>query len=281
MFGVQKSLSLTRCFLFIFSVFGTLGFLLMDTSSARADWDYQAGFSARTVPFGGSFSGTLGYGKLLWGSDPGPSLPIIGPPSGEIPNWKFGYIRPSLTLQTIGFTSRSLLELDLFPISIVGITLGQSFHYRLDRASQFDCSLVNCNGYLSRTYVRAQAIVGVGQTAVMAWAQYASVGALGSLPILEETWALVSAPSSDSLATLTVTAMYRLQDDWVLGLLGSQGRFITSGNHSFTSLGYANYFTGRWGFFLGAGTYSSSHQDLSPTVYGMIQFMGKRPMGWF
>ena len=249
--------------------------------AAFADWDNQVSFGARTAPFGGTLSGTLGYGINLWGEDPTPNLPENGPPIGNVPNWKFGYIRPSLNIQTIGYTSRSQLELDLFPISIVGLTIGQAFHYRFSRASQFDCTTVNCDGYLNRFYVRAQAIAGVADAALMVWAQYNWVSTPNPLPMLEETSALLGVQNYDQLASVTAMAMYKIQDQFLIGVLASQQKFINSGTSGFTSLVYANYFKNKFGFFLGVGTYSSTHASLTPTVYGQVQLMGKRPMGWF
>ena len=250
--------------------------------NALANWDYQASFFGRTLPFGGIPSGTVGYNFLVWGEDPRPQLPQNGPPTGTGADWRFGYVRPYFTAQSNVFTSRAIGEIDLFPVSIFGVTLGQAYQARINQSTQFDCTQVLCGGVLNRSYVRLQTVVGTHGFYAAGWLRFDWISHPdSSMSFLEESTALVGAPGSDRMAHLTVALGYSPNQEWIVGASAVQSRVLTSSHQSFTSFLFGNYYTGPWSFLLGAGTYSSSHQALSPTVLMMIQWMGKRPLGWF
>ncbi len=123
--------------------------------AAEEGWDAQAGLSLRNYPLGASVSGTVGYGYELWRSSS---------ESGG-PEWKYGYIRPSVKLQSSGVVNGATAEVEVFPISIFGFALGQNLSGRnLKPSDDFDCLTTHCGGRLQRSYLRTQAIAAMGSS---------------------------------------------------------------------------------------------------------------------
>jgi hypothetical protein len=66
----------------------------------------------------------------------------------------YGYVRPSASFQTSGVTNQLRLQLDLFPISFFGFSVGMDWNKRnYEKFSTFDCDSVNCSGQVRRTFV--------------------------------------------------------------------------------------------------------------------------------
>jgi len=247
----------------------------------QAHWDYQLGFSGRSVPFGGTMTGTLGYNWLLWGESPLLKMPVSGPAEGP-PFWKYGYIRPSALVQTIGLNNRTAVELDLFPISVLGMTFGQSVRYKVNQSFQYDCSQYACGGLLTRSYVRGQMVAGALGFFTVFTGRYESIYQPDSaIPFLEENDNLIGIPGSDKRVYLTSNVGYTINRHWQLGTTSMYSKLVGTRDNSLNHLFYVNHYIDRWTIFLGAGTFSSTRQELSPTIVVMVQFMGQRSFGLF
>jgi len=249
------------------------------TTSAFAEWDYQAGLSARSVPLAAIVSGSLGYGYLLWGENPLPKLPPIGSATNGAPVWKYGYIRPNVTAQTIGLTNRATAELEVSPISPIAFAIGQGYHGKINYSGQFDCTLVACGSLLSRTFARAQLVLGAGGFfgglfVRQDWISHTTT----DRPFVEESATLLGAPGSDRLQSGTLALGYTISPKWMVGANYTIQRFDISGTSNANAFGWVNHIYNQWGFLLGAGSYVSTHQGLSPTIIGMVQVVGARAL---
>ena len=231
--------------------------------SAQANWDYLVGGAARLRPLGAAFYGQLGYGELLWGE----------PKPGD---FRYGYFRPLLKLQTSGVVTRSDLEFQIYPISFFGIEMWQSESFRLTDISTIDCLQSSCQGVLSRTYMRARLFGGYGPFFLGGSTQWASLRVSSSgLSLADESSVLVGAEGGDQLLSHEAFAGVKVTDRESVGLYLYTDRMATTGNHADHESLYLRVARGAWTYTAGAGLYQSSTQARGMTFYGVIVWTGR------
>ncbi len=251
----------------------------VDTGSH--DWDYQLMFQGRSYTAGAMAQAAFGHWFLLWGQNPLPKLPPIGPPESGSPNWQFGYIRPVITLQSAGVMNRATAELEFFPISIFGIAVGQGMHQRPNFSQQFDCKLVSCSGWLNRTSLRGQFLVGAsGMFAAFVVRREWVSSEDKSRPFTEEGMGVLGNTGQDSLITATWAAGYQFHPKWAVGAQVIRGAALTHPNRSLTSALFLNYIRGSTSYIVGGGSYLSDFVRPGFTMVTMIVFNGIRPIGF-
>ncbi len=249
--------------------------------TSNHDWDYQLMFQGRSYTAGAVGQATIGHWFLLWGQSPLPSLPPVGPAEGGSPGWQFGYIRPVVTLQSAGVMNRATVELEFFPISIFGIAVGQGMHQRPNFSQQFDCKQVSCSGWLSRTSLRGQFVVGAaglfaGFIVRREWVSSENK----TKPFTDEGMGVLGNTGQDSLLTATWALGYQLHPKWAVGAQVIRGAALTHPNHSLTSALFVNYFRGSTSYIVGGGSYVSDFVRPGFTMVTMIVFNGIRPIGF-
>jgi hypothetical protein len=242
---------------------------------AWAGTDYGAGVSARTYPLGAIFTGTIGQSFRLWNQDPFPGEDQR--PAGGAAPWRYGFVRGSLTAQTIALVSRVSGEFEFYPISIWGVAAGAGAHWRSGLADPFfDCSVLQCGGVLLKSWVRSQVVaaagpvfVGAGARLEWLWPDRSKTG------FIEESSNLAGAGAADQLFSPWVVGGVNLGNDWkALGWV-SYGLFLQNQTRFFSS---ALAVSKRWGMFTvtgGGGTFESGHQGLGPAFFLQLQWNGK------
>lgn len=252
--------------------------------SARADWDYNAGFAAFSYPLAATFFGTFGYGKMLWGPNPLEWLPENGP-AKKFGDWKFGFVRAFGHAQTLGVSSRAWGEVQFFPVSILGIAAGYGGHYRASKNPNYDCIIESCTGGLSRSYIRGQFVVGALGAFLIAHGRIDDFGNMASTnSFLEDTSSLFATGRKDRLKTTSMMLGYTIDPMWTVSTTWTRQQFSNGGanaaqNRQLTA--NVSRFSGKWNTTLMAGTFSSSHLKPGFTMGVMIQWMGSRNLGLF
>lgn len=251
--------------------------------------DYAAGMMGRAYPPGAMFYGTLGHSWRLWGHDPVPSLPRIGPGPSEIegsPLWHYGYVRAVANVQTAFVMNRATAELEIFPISIFGFAVGQGIHQTPSLSQQFDCKTSSaCKGVLDRTSLRAQALVGYqkffGLLVVRKeWITQASANRPG-LPFTDEGLGIRGAPGRDQFVSMNGAFGYQIDSKWVGGTQFMKARSVGLGEDCLTSLLFVTRFAGVTSYTIAGGTYRSEHVKLSPTIAFQIHINKARAISLF
>lgn len=138
---------MTSCLVIVFTGFESL-----------AGFDFTTNATFRSYPLGGTLAAQLGYGFVLWGAAPSTASDRAKPKP-----WH-GYIRPSLELATAGSFQQLKGELELFPISILGVRAGHAkFENKKDYSAFDDCTNIYlCEGAFTRDFVEAQLVLGTG-----------------------------------------------------------------------------------------------------------------------
>lgn len=233
-------------------------------------WDYSAQFLGRTYPLGGIFAGTLGYNTLLWG-DPKQSI------------WQYGYLRPNVTVATVGIVNRFQADLDFFPVSILGFRVGQAWSHRLLRTqSVYDCTLYECLALVSRQYIEAQLTLGMGQFFVVQTARWTHLShSSGSGIFADDTHVLPAISAGDHSAQYVTIAGYKIDPSWRAGVYLMHSRvFGTSTLHNHV-MGFGQWVTGQWSFLAGLGATHSSLNPLGFSAVGVVTWTGVKSLSLF
>jgi hypothetical protein len=247
-------------------------------SSAQAavtnpGFDYLIKGGGQTYPLGGIITAQAGYGVKLWeGSAP-----------EEGPQWKYGYLRPAIELQTAGTVNRASAGLEIYPISILGIRGGYGLSQRtLSYVQDFDCSEVMCDETLNYDYLQANLMGGYQSFILSVMGKYEKFTASdSSKPFYEEMSYLVGQAGHDDLRTLDVFAGYKLSERWTSGVRAIYQEFVFSQNNSSSMFAVGSYTEGFWNGMLALGQYKSSHQDSRFSAILSISYNGIKGIGLF
>lgn len=239
-----------------------LGFGFSQTVSAAASlWDASLQASGRSYVLGAIPTLQGGYNRLLWGN--GPEIREDGSRA-----YMYGYWRVSGQVQSAIATNRIFVELELYPVSLLGFAVGSGFSSRtLNLDSVHDCVIFMCNGWLWRDYARTQFVVGAKGVFLIGWARYESFRAQEDMRAFrEEGSGLIGQSRNDEMATWTAILGYTLSKDWNVGYAYSEQRFVHSRNENQTWLVLLNHLRGRGRYSIGAGEFMSSHHRPGWTV---------------
>ncbi len=260
-----------RLLIVIAGIYFTLITTQAFAETRKSGFDYEAWGSAQSYPLGGLLYVRAGYGHLLWESEE----------QKEESPWKFGYIRPYAELNIAGVLNRAAIGLELYPISILGITAGSGYSHRSAMYFQdFDCGQVICNEALQYNFLQARIIAAYEKFLFVATGKYETFKAdSDDRPFYEEMSYLIGNPGKDDLKTLNALAGYQLSDLWTTGVMGIFQNFTKSESNNSQVFAFARYKEGFWTGDMGIGHYKSTHQDGRPAVFISITYTGIKSIG--
>lgn len=249
--------------------------LLLLSAPVLAGTDYGAGVSARSYPLGAIFTGTIGQSFRLWNQDPFPGEDER--PQGSPAPWRYGFLRGSLTAQSIALVSRVSTEIEVYPISIWGVAMGAGANWRSATSSDlFDCQVVQCGGVLWKSWLRTQAVAAAGPLFFGAGARLEWIWAdRGHTGFVEEGNNLTGSGAADQLFSPWIMSGVDLGAGWRTFAWVSYGLFLQSQSHYFSSSAALGKTWGEWSVAGGAGTFQSNYQGLGPVFFLQLQWTGK------
>jgi hypothetical protein len=124
-------------------------FILIVSLFAQAKFDLSYGTQGRSLPsFGAEFYADAGYNQLLWGKKKS-SKDIL-----------YGLVRPSIAPSTSFVINAVKAELEVFPISPIGISVGRQIINSTFDFPFFKCEEVTCKGTYERNFVEGKMVLG-------------------------------------------------------------------------------------------------------------------------
>ncbi len=242
---------------------------LAQSGELASGWDAQLGAGLRSYPVGASVHGTAGYNWLLWTQDGAKASEsngdsAVGSAGGSAsPQWKFGYLRPLVKLQTSGIVNAATAELEFYPISIFGIAIGENLSGRnLKPADEFDCQLFHCGGRLQRKFVRSQLALAAGPYFFILKGRWEEISpSQDDRDFLEESSNLLGDRHGDRLETRDAIIGYRLSDSWRFAVAGTIQRFAEAQTDNQVVYLAAGFGWADWQVMSGVGQYQSTHQE--------------------
>lgn len=207
-----------------------VGFSLMRPQCLFAydNWDYAASLGARTHNFGGRANLSVNYNYQLW--------------QGQIQNQSvYGYIRPRLELTSSLVVNSVQAEVQVFPISFFGITLGHSRRYRDWQLTGFDCIAVSCSGQIMRDYVAGHLFYKYKTIFMVGMIEVQNLNYdRADLPYADSKYMMRFGPGSDRLLISRAFIGYELSSKLTAGYLTEWGE-ADSGDRM-----ESHYLLGRW-----------------------------------
>lgn len=230
--------------------------------------DAKAQASFQSFPLGTLVTGEVGYSAEIWRKE------------GD---FTYGYVRPFVQLDTAAIINRPYVGLEIYPISILGLSMGQGFSQRNTSSfTDFDCQQVVCDKTLRSEYVQVHGMLGYGKAFLdlkgrQEWFKEAG----GTQPFYDEMSYLVGAAGADELKSLTSVLGYSVSDQLNLGVMGIFSRFEQSKNENSALYALANYKDGPWRYSVGLGQYRSSHQVSNMSAILRVEWIGLPSLALF
>ncbi len=234
-------------------------------SADAGRWDYAYSFGLRSQPIGAAVWGELGYSHLLWGDSPSRENPF------------YGYLRPKISAQSSGKVNRADLGIDIALWAPVVFEVSQSWEYRSGDFDQFDCTVLQCRGLLTRTKIAAKLTAGIG-TYFLLWDSLMETVTGPKSPVRDfgdQSWALRGSYQKDTLLGSELTLGKKLSDTLSVGVRGGLAQFQDSKEESKTVLGFATIRNSGLQYFIGAGYYESSRIEPGFTSAFGLRWVGK------
>jgi len=181
--------------------------------------DLKVGINGRTYPIGAQIVGNLGVSYPLW---------------GDTGAWKYGYVRGGINLMTSGVVNRAGLELQVFPISILGISAGYDTGVRNFIPKWLDCDRYECVGRVDRKNVRVNLVAAYSGFSFGFLARYEEFKSFASSSklVYDETTLLVGQHSGENVFTMNPVVLYQVADRMSVGFMSLYSHAIDTGGSS-------------------------------------------------
>lgn len=222
--------------------------LFFTSLTSYSYFERQLGGLVISKPQGVILSAALAYNYELWKSQTKDNF------------WMYGYLRPKVGLDSSFLVNTVFSELQIFPISILGVSMGSAYAHRsVTDLAEFDCKLYECQKEFSKQYIKGQLAVGWGSIKAMYSYQEDRIYAdQTDKPFLVETGVrLLMKSGFNLLAKQSMFVGYDLNSQWNIGGLYMFNRMNrTESEHHYALLQYKPL---PWKVGLGVGTFESEY----------------------
>lgn len=245
--------------------------LITAGSSASAQgWDQSVSVLGRTHAAALAVAPTLGYGKILW---------------GERSGFQYGYLRPHLTLIGTPASYGSRAAIDIFPISIFGISAARNWLHRFKSPSGFGCDKRECQGPLHANELKAKLLLGYGDFFISAQRTWMSYDERDSeRPLLELGNVVYLRNDGERSQQWTLIAGMRM-GSMAFGLMHmdvdlSEDRNAQESQYAFLRKDLADFGYPTLSATLAAGRFDSALEEDRFSALGILTYTGAAALGF-
>ncbi|MBI2521050.1 MAG: hypothetical protein HYV97_11550 [Bdellovibrio sp.] len=228
--------------------------------------DYQTRSVVRSYPMGLLISGTTGISKKIWDDANGKNT------------FMYGYLRPSVQVQTNSMVNTAKMQLDFAPISFSTLYIGTAKTYRyLKKMGSFNCDEVICEGQLERHYVGTKIGLKFRNIFFMNDYRYEKNRIQKKQGLFaDEQATLIGRGPYDYLNQNLTVIGHQIQDHWSLGILDQYSSMKYRKNSSNMALLFGEFTREKWRFMLGAGIFKNlQHQYVFSSLI-MLTWQGEK-----
>lgn len=239
-------------------------FFSVNLAFATDTVDYQTNSLIRTQNIGLFTNAVVGKSYKIW----------------ENPSQKFlyGFVRAAVVGQTSFLVNSLMPELNFYPISILGFSIGKDFTHRDLNVPNFDCiNEVTCKGWMNREFIGSRMALAFKDLYLMS--EYRIIKAHGQKvdrPFAEERSSLIGHPDYDYLHRFDLITGYKLNDHYSIGYLLHHNVMRRFDNSSLMQLGFVRYQMDKWNLLFGNGTFRNRDDKLFYSSLLMLQWNGAR-----
>ncbi len=222
-----------------------------------AKFDLNGGIQGRTLPaLGAELYADAGYGQLLWGErEPGDK------------NVLFGLIRPSLAVSTSAVINSVKAEIEVFPISFIGMSFGRQYIHSNYDFPFFDCEQVTCQGNFTRNYVETKMALGAKGWVTLLSYRYDNLNAPNKTrPIADWRHVIIGDPGEE-VQIERKALIAKMMGVHMVGVLMENVRFEGSGERKESYAAVYQYKPEEVAYMIGAGTFRTSREPMGLIFY--------------
>lgn len=231
------------------------------TLTSWAKFDLSLGLQGRTLPaLGAELYADSGYSFLMWGKKENPK------------DVMYGLVRPSLGVSTSGVINSVKGEIEVFPISFLGIAAGRQIIHSNYDFPFFDCANITCQGEFVRNYVEGKMVVGAqGWIAMGSYRVDTLRGAKQSLEIADWRNVITGEPGEDVQheKKLIVGKMF---SNKLVGILAENVRFVGSGERKESYAAVYQIRKNDVSYMVGSGIFRTSQEPMGLIFYFRIHY---------
>lgn len=251
------------------TISAALAFSVMHASNALAvetDFGLIALGRLRTPAFIVEAQG--GASQVLWG-DPATN-PI------------FGYVRASGGARTSGVANGYRAQLELYPVSLLGVTVGTQGLYRSVDAPGVDCARYECRGWVQSHYLQFRSVVGFsGNFAQILYQRdfYEDRPSL-AIPLFDSVTLLPLQGTGDHARSWTAVVGRNFAPHWAGGALWMHSKSPTTRAHSASAALFARWTPAEVTYTLGIGRGNSSVAGVGAQALATLSWWPKPRVGF-
>lgn len=226
-----------------------------------AKFDLSLGLQGRTLPaMGAEIYADSGYGFLLWGKKKEPKDVL------------YGLIRPSLGVSTSAVINSVKGEIEIFPISFLGIAAGRQIIHSNYDFPFFDCSQVTCQGEFVRNYVEGKMVMGhQGWIAMGSYRVDTLRGANQNLEIADWRNVIIGEAGEDVQLDKKLV-LGKMFSNKMVGILAENVRFVGSGERKESYAAVYQFRKNDVSYMFGPGIFRTSQQPMGLIFYFRIHY---------
>lgn len=233
-------------------------FLLFLTFSRlyASSFDLNLGTQARTLPsIGAEVFGEIGHNTLVWGE------------KQKKGDFLYGLIRPNIGASSSAVINSIKGEVEIFPISFIGVAIGRQLMHSNFDFDFFDCNKVNCKGEFQRNYIEGKIALGLkGWFAAAHYKIDTMTSQNFSLPMADWRNVIIGAPRRDIQIEKKLVLGKSFSNKMVGALIDSV-EFQTSGEIRESFIGVYQFTQKDTIYMFGAGAFHSDQQPMGFQFY--------------
>lgn len=236
--------------------------LVISTLASYAKFDLSYGTQGRTLPgFGAEFYADAGYNKLLWGKREGPKDVL------------YGLARASLAPSTSFVINAIKAELELFPISPIGFSVGRQMINSTFDFPFFNCEVVTCKGNFERNFVEGKMVLGhAGWIALTSYKVDTLTSPRTDRPMADWRNVIIGDPGTEVQVDKKIL-LGKIFSNKMAGILMEKVQFQGSKEYKESFAAIYQVKKKDASYMAGAGTFHSSQQGLGVIFYFRMHFV--------
>jgi hypothetical protein len=241
-------------FLYNFKILISIFVLCLFTGHAQAwNWDLSHDALARSYPIAGMYQVRGGLSQTFWDQrTEGSKSPL------------FGFVRSAALFRSSGLINTAEVELAIYPISILGLFLRESYSVRrLNNLDTFDCDQIDCRGEIRRSEFGGRlALAYAGIFTMHEW-RWPTVDSQTSGILFADEMTTTELPNRKVRQSIRLSILgYQLNDTWSLGVLNLDNRILGPlEEHTYKLMGLGQYKKADWTLALAAGVFHNRYED--------------------
>ncbi len=248
-----------------------LAFLAVATTTtlapaAESDFGVVALGRLKTPAFIAEAQG--GLTQVLWGD----------PETNPI----FGYVRGSAAARTSGVANGYRAQLEIYPVSLLGLTLGTQGLYRSVDAPGVDCVSYECRGWVQSHYLQIRSVIGfAGNFAQIQYQRdFFEARATLPIPLFDSMTMLPLVGSGDRARSWTAVLGRNFTPTWAGGALWLHSKSPVTRTHTGNSAIFARWTPADLAYTLALGRADSTIAGVGAQALVTVSWWPKPRVGF-